>query len=202
MARLLILTLSAVLAACQGYYQRHIYANENSPYFYVPIDSTFELMQPVTIPAKTRRVFFQGGKLMTIHNVNEYLPYCELQVSIARGAPQTVNPDEFIVFKVYQSLRFQVGQAPLRLAATRDQDGVEAFQLVATVMELYSSRQPDVSRLVCAAWGLPQNMSFVSIGLIRELLADYFSLNLNLGDKPPSAVRIPAERTRGNVFGY
>ena len=202
MGRLFVVAIATVLTACQGYYQRHIHGNENSPYFYVPVDSTFELTRPITIPAQSKRIFFQNNELMSIREVNEYHPYCELQVSIARSTPQTVSPDEFVVFKVYQILKFQLAQEALQVAAMRDPDGVEDFQLVATVMELYSPRQPEVSRVVCAAWGLPQDMSFVTVAMIRGLLVEFFSLDLQLGDKPASGVRIPAERTRGDVFGY
>jgi hypothetical protein len=120
MQRFSILFVAALLTACQGYYQRHIHGNENSPYFYVPVDSMLVLTAPVTIPAKTEHVFFQNNKLMHIRDVNRYLPYCEIQVSAARSSIQTIEPDEFIIFKVYQLNKFQLAEGGLIYAGTRD----------------------------------------------------------------------------------
>ncbi len=202
MQRFLLLLVAALLTACHGYYQRHIYGNENSPYFYVPVDSMLVVTTPITIPAKTEHVFFQDNKLMPIRDVNRYLPYCEIQVSAARSSTQTIEPDEFVIFKVYQLNKFQLARGNFIYAGMRDDSGGEDFEVVATVMELYSERQPQVRRLLCAAWGLPQSMSFVTVRMIREQLAGYFDLHLQMGDKPVRNVRIPAERTRRNVLGY
>lgn len=202
MQRFLILVVAVLLTACQGYYQRHIHGNENSSYFYVPVDSVLVLARPVTIPSHTEHVFFQSNKLMPIRDVNRYLPYCEIQVSAARSSTQTIEPDEFIIFKVYQLNKFQLAKDGFIHAGMRDDSGGEDFEVVATVMELYSERQPHVRRLLCAAWGLPQSMSFVTVRIIREQLAGYFDLRLHTGDEPASEVRIPAERTRRNILGY
>ncbi len=202
MQRFLILVVAALLAACQGYYQKHVHGNENSPYFYVPVDSILVLSRPVTIPAKTEHVFFQNNKLTPIRDVNRYLPYCEIQVSAARSSAQTIEPDEFVIFKVYQLNKFLLAKGGFINAGMRDDSGGEDFEVVATVMELYSERQPEVRRLLCASWGLPQSMSFVTVRMIREQLDGYFDLRLQMGDSPVSEVRIPADRTRRNVLGY
>ena len=140
---------------------------------------------------------------MTIHDVNRYLPYCELQISVPRARAQRVDPDEFVIFRVYQMSKFQLASNGIMRVGMKDDDADgEDFQLMATVMELYSERQPEVQRLLCAAWGLPQDMSFVTIRMIREQLAGFFELTLQMGDQPNSNVRIPAQRTRRNVLGY
>ncbi len=202
MQRYLIIGVAALLTACHGYYQRHVHGNENSPYFSVPVDSLLVLTRPVTIPAGTEHVFFQRNRLMHIRDVNRYLPYCEIQVSTARSSPQTVDPDEFVIFKVYQLNKFQLAQGRFIHAGTRDDSPGNDFEVVATVMELYSERQPEVRRLLCAKHGLPQSMSFVTVRMIREQLAGYFELRLHMGDAPAPDVRIPAERTRRNILGY
>ncbi len=202
MQRFLILVVVALLTACQGYYQRHIHGNENSPYFRVPVDSMLVLTTPVTIPAGTEHIFFQNNKLTPIRDVNRYLPYCEIQVSAARSSAQTIDPDEFVIFKIYHLNKFQLAEGGLIRTEMRDDSGGEDFEVVATVMELYSAQQPEVRRLLCASWGLPQSMSFVTVHMIREQLAGYFDLRLRMGDLPASKVRIPAERTRRNVLGY
>lgn len=198
-----ILLLATLVTGCHGYYQSHIYGNENSPYFQVPVDSMLVLTKPVTIPANTEHVFFQNNKLTPIRDVNRYLPYCEIQVSAARSSEQIIEPDEFIIFKVYQLNKFQLakGGSFVRAGMKDDADG-EDFEVVATVMELYSERQPHVRRLLCAAWGLPQSMSFVTVRMIREQLTGYFDLRLQMGDQPAPKVSIPAERTRPNLLGY
>ncbi len=209
MGRLIIIALAVLLTSCHGYYQKHVYGNEESPYFFVPVDSSVELKTPVTIPADTDHVFFQDSKVKTVHEVNRYLPYCELQVSAARSAAQTIQPGEFVVFKVYQLRRNYLVQrggfvrTGTGLTGMRDDaDGSEDFELVVTVLELYSEQQPHVDRVLCAEWGLPQDMSFVTIRMIREQLAGYMDLKLYTGGEPASRTPIPAERLRGKLLGY
>ncbi len=201
MRRLIIVTTGIFLAACHGYYQSHVRGNENSPYFYVPVDSALVLRQEVTIPARTDHVFFQDSKIKTVHVVNRYLPYCALEVSVRRNFSQTIRPDEFVVFKVYQVHKNYLVRSGFRRTGLRDDGGSEEFELVVTVLELYSERQPDVRRLLCAEWGLPQNMSFVTVRMMREQLAGYMDLKLNTGGVPAVRTRIPAERVRGRLLG-
>ncbi len=202
MRRLMVVFAIVLLTACQGYYQRHILGNEESPYFFVPVDSVLKLTTSVSVPAHTEHVFFQDGVMRTIHQVNRYLPYCELKVSVARGVTQVIKPDKFVVFRVYGVNKNQLARTPFIHAATMDDLDGEDFEVVATVMELYSERQPDVRYLLCAAWGLPQNMSFVTIGMIRGQLSGFFKLDLRRGDDTVPRLRIPAGRGRDQIIDY
>ncbi len=185
--RILLALAVSFLAGCHSYYQERIYGNENSPYFSVPIDSTVVLRRDLEVSSRSDRIFFQDGTIVPLREVNRYLPYCFLKLDIWKETPQRVAPDTFTVRRVYDEMRYQLAVHGIRLAQL-DRSGTD-YQVVAKVHELASERQPDVRDLVCAAWGLPQDMSRVTIKLMREQLGDYFDLQLALApaDSGPSS---------------
>ncbi len=188
----LLLAGWVAIAGCQNYYAQHIYGNESSTHFSVPVDSIFELKQPLTIPADRSRVFFQAGRAMSLGAVDRYSAYCSLDVVTRRPAAQTVAPDRFVVQKVRREYRYQLADAGQFLQVTFDQGGDADYLVVATILELYSAGQPDVLALACASWGLPQDRSYVSIELIRTTLGGFFDLRWEAAERmsiDPQTVR-------------
>jgi hypothetical protein len=164
--------------------------NEASPYFTVPVDSRLVLRQAVTVPAGDDHVFFQRGRAMRWNEVNIYGTYCSLRLAVRRDIPQTINPDEFVVRKVSQERRFRLAHAPASgriqvaalgrtsVAAIDTEDSGFTYEVLATVMSLQSSRQPDVSELACADWSTPQGVTPISVRRIRQALGDRIELQL------------------------
>ncbi|MFQ6022174.1 MAG: hypothetical protein ACE5NW_05580 [Acidiferrobacterales bacterium] len=170
-----------VLAGCQAFtnFNQRFYGNEESPYFSVSVDSTLVLKQELTVPAKNASVWFQRGRAVTqFYEVHKYNPYCRLTLDTKRDVPQTIQPDEFVIRRVGQRDEFTVDGGFIQVAEIPRDGGFEAFQVKATRMELRSESQPDVVRLTCASWGLPQDMSHVTIREIRQTLGDIFALQL------------------------
>ncbi len=170
----------AFLTACANYYARHIYGNEESPGFKVPVDSRFVLTRSLTVPAGSDRIFFQGGRLSRWYEVNLHLPYCVLKLHAKKDVPQIVHPDTFVVQKAFWETVYQL--AALQLAQLWPEDGMMDYRVVVLVMELYSERQPDVRRLTCGEWGLPRDIANITVSMIRRLLAEWFTLELALED--------------------
>jgi hypothetical protein len=185
MKRLTLFPLALLLAACQPAYLKSGQPNPNSPYFEVPVDSKFVLNTDVTFPAYQKDMFFQNGKVSDFAGVNKWLPYCALSVHAKTKVPQIVKADTFLVQKVAQKFLFTLAKADFQVAQL-DRSGNDEWRVLATVMELSSARQPGVVRMTCAAWGLPQDMSNVTLNSIRKALGDAVTLEVadNQGPRP------------------
>jgi len=189
----LLLCSCAAIVGCQTYYAEHIYGNESSTYFSVPVDSVFRLEKAVTIPENRSRVFFQNGRSMQLGAVDRYSAYCSLDVATRKAVAQTIDPGPFVVRQVRREYRYQLADAAGSIqVAQLDHGGDADYLVVATILELYSAKQPEVSALVCAHWGLPQDRSYISINVIRQVLGGFFDLRWQTAERvtiDPQTVR-------------
>ena len=176
--RILALLLIALAAACETAYKDGV-PNERSTMFEVPVDSRLVLHRSLEIAPGQRSAYLQQGKLLPWYHVNQYAPYCALALQAGRDVAQSVGPDEFVVRRVSQRFLFTLALQQPRLAHVMDRDGEGmTYEVVATVMELNSARQPEVRAFTCAHWGLPQGRSYLTVQDIRRALGSYFTLEL------------------------
>lgn len=191
-----------VLAGCQAFtnYNQRFYGKEESPYFRVPIDSTLVLNRELTVPVKRKRVFFQYGQPLASHwEVAVYKPWCVLRLDTKKDVAQRIKPDKFAIRKVERENLYQVALAGPIQVAQREPDGTDfTYEVVASVMELYSESQPDVVNLSCTRWGVPQDRYWVTISSIRETLGDIFTLQL----ATTSAEAAPGIRRKSEGSSY
>ncbi len=182
---LTLLTLLVVLAGCQSAYLSDGRPNESSPLYEVPLGSKVVLERELTVPAYRQDVFLQDGKVFDFATVNKWRPYCALSLHAQAKQARVMQPDSFVVRKVSRQLLFQLAGRPLQIAGiTSGSDGFQTWRVQAAVMELSSGRQPDVVKLTCAAWGLPQDASYVTLAAIRGALGEVVSLQLAGGAAP------------------
>ncbi len=180
MLRLISVTLVFFLSGCTVFTNLHqkYQGNENSPYYRVPVDSTLVLNQPLTIPVRHKRVYFQDGRPLAFYEVNQYQPWCVLRIRAKKDVAQTIAPDEFVVSEVTREHLYELARLPI-LVAQFDPGGTEmTYEVVATRMELSSDTQPDVQRLSCSRWRIPQDRYWVAIRHVRETLGSIFDLRL------------------------
>ncbi len=191
MIRFVALALVVFVSACQTDYKDG-QPNEDSPSYEVPVDSKLILHRDLTIPARTTIVYLQRGQIVLKHHqVNRWGTYCELELSRKRDLPQTIEADEFDIYKVKQETVFGDGGF-IQLASRGlwfggvagimpEHDGRQLYEVVATRMTLRSERQPDVHALICASWEPAQAMSYLTIRKVRNTLGDIFTLQLAQG---------------------
>lgn len=176
------LLLVALLAACETAYKDGL-PNERSAEFQVPVDSKLVLRRNLEIEPGQASAHLQDGKLLPWYHVNQYAPYCALALQARRDVAQSVGPDDFVVRKVSQRFLFTLAQArPVR--TQRERSDAMTYEVLATVMQLHSARQPEVRALTCASWGLPQGGSYLTVEQIRRALGAYFTLELAVADPP------------------
>jgi hypothetical protein len=175
----------ATLTACQS--ARYI-GDESSPYYVVPVGSRLVLNRDLTIPANQVGVYLQGGQLVSYRDVNQYHPHCKFEVRTLTDAPRTVRADEFMVMRATQQQLPSV-RAPIQVAGAGihigigigggSQDGGPSPEAYATRLVLKSERQPDVLRLTCGHWDMPNPYAVhLSISQIRKTLGDVMSLRI------------------------
>ncbi len=177
----LVILTAGLLAACQ-YDAGHL--PDTSPLKPVPVGSTLQLHQTLTIPADKVAVYLQGGRVMTFANVSVVNAHCKLEVYRRLDIEQTVRPDTFRITRVYQGEAHSASLVPLPVAEVRASRGMRtsgggsnspSARTIVTVMSLQSASQPDVLRLSCGHVDDPGS-DHLSIDQIRKVLGDVFTL--------------------------
>lgn len=172
-----VLLAGALLAACQGA------TTTGSPYSRVPVGSTLDLRQPLTIPANTAGVYLQGGQAFSqMQQINGpqlqvYAPYCRLEVSKVSDSAQTVHPDRFTVTRVRHDVSYV--EAARTVIPVGQSDGSPPAEIYATLLYLHSLSQPNVRLLRCAHYQYPPVFAHhLSIDQIRTALGGIAKLEL------------------------
>ena len=176
--RFVLLTAAMLLTACQPAYLRDGQPNPDSVYFEIPVDSKFVLRKDVTFPAYRKDMFFQNGRVSDYAGINKWIAYCALSLHAQRQVSFTVKPDTFAAKKVSREYLFQLASVPLQVAAQLDRDGFQEWRVLATVVELSSDSQREVKKMTCAQWGLPQDLSNVTLNGIRKSFGDFVQLEI------------------------
>ena len=172
-----------VLLACQPAFINH-QPNEASPYFLVPAGTRMVLHQSVTIPAWQSEVYFQDGRAMPWSEVNIYLPHCALKAAAKAETARTIRPGTFTVKESHTESFFKQVEGTDRGPTVRpvamhtragtvadlDEDDGMDYEVVAAVMQLSAADQPDVTAMICADWGLPQDMVHITVDKMRQAL--------------------------------
>ena len=159
----------------------HNVKNVNSPFYQPPVNSRFQIHQPITIPANRASVFIQEGKTRG-GSFNHFIPHCRLEVRHVLEVAQIVQPGEFTVTRVYRDLPPVVALKPVYYAdsgASSGDSGVSMDLIYVIYMRLSSEEQPDVLNITCG--GSTDDPSAVvppSIDGIRSALGELVSLLL------------------------
>ena len=174
--------LSLALAGCQPAYVDGE-PNTASPYYEPPTGSVLELNHTLEVPARGDRVYFQQGRILLWHEVNEYRGYCALRVRDKQSEPQRLEPGRYTVREVSTEHIFMLAARPtVRAAAVAvgfdgNDSSREDYQTLALVLALEG---PDdrVQSLACAEWGIPQVMPRVTVDGMGRALGSHATLTL------------------------
>ncbi|MDH3377847.1 MAG: hypothetical protein OEQ39_12940 [Gammaproteobacteria bacterium] len=155
--------------------------SNNSPWYVTPqVGSYIELHQELTAP-RGKRIYIQYGEARPKRDINEREPYCQFYVD-RRGAemrePLVIAKDRFMIERVFRKTDI-TGLVRVRYASSDDGmdfDGSPSEQTMSTYMEIFSDRQPQVTRLICSRWADPYFDNHVRINEIRESLGNLVKL--------------------------
>lgn len=152
---------------------------------WVPIQpATLEIHRDITIPAERTRAFFQDGAQVSA--INEFKPFCQLEITTLKTSAQTVHPGTFTVVRVGSSMQEIVQTTSLQVAAldgfllADSPDGGSGGPSRITrmlIMTLRSDAQPDVRRLDCGgAFDDPFDADPPTLQEIAAVLGGYATL--------------------------
>lgn len=120
-------------------------------YYLHPGTSTLTLNHTIVVAPNQTAVFFQNGQ--QVYAANQYYPYCRLELNKRQPAPQTLEPDTFVITETRLVSGLFAGISPVRLSASlsifNSGEGKPSPITYGVEMDLQSSKQPQVKRLMC-----------------------------------------------------
>lgn len=144
-----------------------------------------KLNRAIVIPGETASLHIQDGepKPQQLNPVENYRPYCVLNVRNRMAATQTINPDTFTITRVF--LNEELVSLPVKFASLTMTAGYPGLYLgaggytaVSYVTEIYleSSTQPDVVSLDCKQWDDPAMGAHLTLQEIKLALGELFTI--------------------------
>lgn len=144
-----------------------------------------KLNRAIVIPGETASLHIQDGepKPQQLNPVENYRPYCVLNVRNRIAATQTINPDTFTITRVFLNEEFV--SLPVKFASLTMTAGYPGLYLgaggytaVAYVTEIYleSSTQPNVVSLDCKQWDDPAMGAHLTLQEIKLALGELFTI--------------------------
>ena len=168
MSKFLPLLVLLLITACQsGPYPY------DSPYYRIPVGSRIEVKQVLTIPANRARVYFQYGKSVQQHEVDQYFAHCWFLSWEVPDKKQTIKPGTFIVTRVQEFEDYVFRRKTMLLATSRNvqikgaHDSLTAIEYL-TELTIHSAEQPNIRKLVCNHWEDPSDARHLTLADIRS----------------------------------
>ena len=136
----------------------------SSQYYEIPLATKISLLKPVTIPANTAHIYFQGGIITSPKETNQYHPFCRFEVNKLSQTAQTIKPNPYTLKRVRSD--FDVVSMP-------------DIRLYYTEFMLHSANDTNVRSLKCGQWGRPDDTStYLTIKQMQDTVGGYMSIEL------------------------
>jgi len=140
--------------------------------------SVWILRGELVIPPDSAHVTIQNSRATAWTAINRHKAYCQLEVMARLDAPQTVQPDRFLITRSYQNYRtVETKPGFIRVRKVNDGDSGPAFAIFETVFVLKSARQPQVRWLTCARWDDVALGRDLTLSEIRSTVGSIFELD-------------------------
>lgn len=171
--------MTSLLAACGPLQIRDTQTGN-----WVPFQGgTLKLHRDINIPAERTRAFFQDGA--QVSRINEFKPFCQLEVTSLRTDTQTVLADSFAITRVGGKTATVVATDTIMVASldnvawldSRDGGPLRVTEIL--YFQLRSDRQPEVRELACGgAFDSPGNADAPTLQEIVAALGEHATLAL------------------------
>lgn len=167
----LMICLNLLLTACST----TLVTDESSSLYTLPVGSTLELHQSLSIQPHRARSFIQYGKVTDEKSIDRYYPYCEFEISTLSEQPQIIKPDRFEIYKVNDN-DHEANRYFLYAAISLSYSDGPVILGFATEFYLRSEIQPQVRKLICLHWDEPGLGKYLKLPEIRKSLGNIFSI--------------------------
>ena len=172
MRLILSLLLVLLLLACAP----RIIDKEHSVLYSMPAGSEFVLHQAIRVRPFHARAFIQYGQVVAESQVNDYYPYCEIELRDISPSEQIIQPNRFRLIKIvedeYQAQRY--------ISADGFQFVDDGLLDIGFASEYYvQPEQPsDVVKINCVIWDDVYEDHYLTIAEIRQALGEVMTVVL------------------------
>ncbi|MCP5142662.1 MAG: hypothetical protein H6926_05195 [Chromatiales bacterium] len=164
------LVLGAMLGGCAGF-DAH-FAEYDKEYRLQPGD-VLVLETELAFPKDHARVKMQGDG--PVGGVDEYHPYCEMEVTVVSDGGFKLLPDRFAVWKFSeQILPWNIVSVPMHVASG-EPDSHSQITYISDIW-LRSANQPEALKMSCRHVVEPQDRRHVTVAEMREALQGVFRI--------------------------
>jgi hypothetical protein len=152
-----------------------------SPYYAYAPGWTVQLNRPLTIPPDAATVRLQYGRIVARNSVQEYAPFCVVELNTVRAEAQTLQPGRFEVWRVTRSVSpVAAAVSPFVKTGFVVDDGDPSFLYFKTEFRLRDAAQPNLRGMSCA-WNqmAPGNralMRHLTLNEIHQALGGWMRL--------------------------
>jgi hypothetical protein len=171
------LGLAGLLAGCAGLQSD----DPASPHYVFDPGWVVQVNRALTIPPGAATVRLQGGRIVARNSVQEYAPFCIVELETVRDQAQILQPGRFAVWRVTRHVDPISAAAPAPLRTVRYDDGGEpSFFYYITQFRVRDPQPPNLRSLRCAwdqlAPGHRPFMRHLTLAEMRGALGDWVSL--------------------------
>ncbi len=152
-----------------------------SPYYAYSTGWAVQLNRALQIPADAATVRLQYGRIVPRNSVQEYDPFCVVELNTVRDEAQTLQPGRFEVWRVTRSVStIAAAASPFIKAALVVDNSQPSFLYFKTEFRLRDAAQPDLRGMTCMwdqmAPGNRPLMRHLTLDEIRSAVGDWMTL--------------------------
>ena len=152
-----------------------------SPYYAYSTGWTVQLHRPLTIEPGAATARLQYGRIVPRNGVQEYAPFCVVELNTVRDDAQTLQPGRFEVWRVARSVSTVAAAAsPFVRTGLGFGHDEPSFLYFKTEFRLRDAAQPVLRGMTCMwdqmAPGNRPLMRHLALDEIRQALGDWMSL--------------------------
>lgn len=157
----------------------------------IPIGSVLQLTKTIEIPADREFMYIANGevkKLKNYNTVNIYYPYCTIHLESDSPQARQITPDQFKVTKIvemerdYGSLfrkKYQLVNHNGFIKTSMGSSPGPSIVMYATIIHLKSTKQPEVTKLVCGHWNDSWEIAPLTLKEIKTALGSLIVIPSN-----------------------
>lgn len=152
-----------------------------SPYYAYTHGWVVQLKRPLTIEPGAATVRLQYGRVVPRNSVQEHDPFCVVELDTVRDEAQTLQPGQFVVWRVTRSVStIAAAASPFVKAGLFVDNSQPSFLYYKTEFRLRDAAQPNLRGMTCM-WDqmAPGNqflMRHLALDEIRRAVGDWMSL--------------------------
>jgi len=118
---------------------------------------TLELTKEIIVPANTAFIFIQNGQILSEATLDQYNPYCKLEMRAPVNNNRTLTPSIFVIINIYTQTEY-VLSGPITIAAIGIPIGATtADEIYSTRLIVKSNKNPGVEKINCEYWRDPSS---------------------------------------------